>query len=195
MRVIAWLAFGVVLALQGCELPVDDCGGEPDCGKRPVDPGCAGEGAGYCAGDAVFECGADGSSYYDGDCADESTPRACVEGKLGIPFCAVSAEQDERCQGDPWPTLCDAGVLTICREGMVEEVRTCPGGACIVHDPMSFCALSTERDARCMVNGRPYLRELCDGGWVIRCIDGYAALMHQCGKAGCGDDSENAWCY
>jgi len=78
---------------------------------------------------------------------------------------------------------------------MVEEVRTCPGGACIVHDPMSFCALDTERDARCMVDGRPYLRELCDGAWMIRCIDGYAALLHECGEAGCGDDGENAWCY
>jgi hypothetical protein len=195
MRVVAWVSLGVVLVLQGCEFGGDSCGGEPDCGRGPTDPLCAGEGAGYCAGDTQYDCYADGTSQIQSDCASEAVPRACVEGRSGIAFCAASAEEDERCQGDPWPTLCDAGVLTICREGFVEEVRTCPSAACIVQDPVSFCALGIERDARCMVNGRPYLRRFCDGDWIIRCIDGYAALFNECGEGGCGEDGENAWCY
>jgi hypothetical protein len=121
-----------------------------------------------------------------------------VEGKLGIPFCAVSAEQEERCQGDPWPGFCDAGVLTRCREGFVEEVSVCPGGACIEHEPRrNFCALGTEPDPRCMNEGPELDRRFCDGTWIIDCVDGYASLFLDCGPRSCDEspDGQSAFCF
>ena len=182
MRVAAGFALGIVLVLQGCVFPDMDSCGEEYCGPPAINSRCAGEGAGYCAGDLQIECYADGSSTSH-DCGDEETPRTCVEGKLGIAFCATSAQQDERCQGDPWPGYCDAGVLTRCREGFVEEVTACPDGACIEHEPRrNFCALSSERDPRCMNGNTALNRELCDDNWVIHCVDGYAALFLDCGN-------------
>jgi hypothetical protein len=186
-------AFGIVLVLLGCELPVDSCGGEPYCGPPPIDSSCAGEGQGYCAGDVRVECYADGSSSYEDDCGAEPTPRTCVEGDFGIPFCAVSDQHEERCQGDPWPGFCDAGVLTRCREGFVEEVSACPGGACIEHaGRRNFCALSTERDPRCPSAGAG--TGFCDGGWVIECVDGYASLRFDCGNRPCTSAGDSAYC-
>jgi len=195
MRVIAVLAFGMVATLGGCDLGSgSQCDGG-DCEGPPVDPLCAGAGAGYCSGDTPVSCYADGSSSYDQDCAAESPPRTCVEGALGIPFCAVSAAQETRCQGDPWPALCDNGVLTECREGLVEQVTACPGGACIEHEwHRNFCALSTERDPRCMNEGPELDRRFCDDNWVIDCVDGYGWRFLDCGRQQCFEYDDYASC-
>jgi hypothetical protein len=192
MRSSAGLVLGFVFALQGCETSsAESCGGEDYCGPGPTDPFCAGEGAGYCVGDVQWECYADGSSAYH-DCGDEPTPRTCVEGDLGIAFCAVSGEEEERCQAEPWPTLCDGGTLTLCREGFVEEVRTCPGGACIELEWRSFCALSAERDPRCMSEHPVLGRSFCDRNWIIDCVDGFATLSFDCGSRHCQQSGDGS---
>ena len=196
MRIAARLVLAVVLVLQACELNTSDpCDGDPYCEPGPIDPRCAGEGAGYCSGDVRVDCYADGTSFSH-DCAGETSPRTCVQGGLGIAFCAVSAQQEERCQGEPWPGYCDAGVLTRCREGFVEEVTPCPGGACIEHEPRrNFCALSTERDPRCTDEGPSLDKRFCDGSFIIDCVDGYAARFLDCAPGYCDESGDRAFCF
>lgn len=182
------------MVLQGCEVPyVDECGGE-DCGPPPADPSCAGV-TGYCSGDYRVDCYADGTSVFH-DCAGEPTPRTCVEGKTGNAFSAMSDEQVERCQGSPSPAFCDDGVLTRCSEGFVEVTMSCPNKACMVHEARrNFCALDTEPDPRCVVNGVQRRRRFCDGTWLVDCVDGYAARFLDCGERLCGEtDGEHAFC-
>jgi len=195
MRVIALLAFGIVVALGGCDFgSASECDGG-DCGGQPIDPGCLGEGQGYCAADVRFLCSADGSSYDDQDCAAESPPRTCVKGATSITFCAVTPEQDARCEADPWATTCDAGVLTVCREGFVEEITACPGGACIeLEGHRSFCAISTERDPRCMNEGTGLDRRFCQDNWIIDCVDGYGWRFLDCDRQQCFEYDDYASC-
>ena len=201
MQLSVWVAFGIALPLSGCSLGSEDwCAyGEPECDQpAPPDSRCGGEGAGYCDGDVRVLCSPDGSSYVDGDCKAEPSPRTCVEGGLGIPFCATSREEDAGCQDDSWLTSCDGGVLTVCREGFAEQIQVCPGDACIEHEThRSFCALSTERDPRCMNEGPALDRRFCAGTWIIDCFDGYALLFHDCGPQQCSNspDGQTAFCF
>jgi hypothetical protein len=199
MHLSAWVAFGITLSLGGC-LPGSEnwCAyGEPECDQpAPTDSHC--EGAMSCDADGRVSCSTDGSSYVVDDCAAEPTPRTCVEGGLEIPFCAVSPEPDERCQSDPGLTFCDHGVLTVCREGFLEQTQVCPGGACIEHEPQrTFCALSTERDPRCANEGAALDRTFCADDWIIDCFDGYAVLFHDCSPQQCSDspNGQHAFCF
>lgn len=202
MQLSAWVAFVIALPLSGCisgsEYPCEY--GEDKCDSPPPpDPNCRGEGSGYCSGDVPVSCSLDGSSYVVGDCAAERTPRTCVEGGSGSPFCAVSHEQDERCQTDPGRVSCDQDVLTVCREGFVEQIQVCPGGACIDHAAhQSFCALSIERDPRCMNDeGVALERQFCADDWIVHCFDGYAMLFHDCIPQQCSNspDAKIAFCF
>jgi hypothetical protein len=147
----------------------------------------------------LFTCSNDGSAHVEIDCAAEPTPGTCVEGGSGIPFCAESPEQDERCQADPSLVFCDHGVLTKCREGFVEQTQLCPNGACIDHEShQSFCALSSERDPRCMnTNGVALDQQFCAADWMVRCFDGYAMLYHDCTPQQCSNSpgGKIAFCF
>lgn len=141
----------------------------------------------------LVACSWVGEAYDWTDCADDAAPRICVEGNIGLAFCAETPVPDARCT-DPFSAYCVGNHLTECREGFVTRTSDC--AACIETNGFDgFCSPSAERTPRCTDPLPAKERSFCHDNWVVKCVDGYEALFLDCKDDVCGESYAHAQCW